>query len=108
MQSDNDPAEEFVLMGSYSIVDARKLLSAFDSAELEYRAEFNDGVSNINPVLAEGGGSFGQAAQVTVSVAAPQKEQADRIHTDLFGDCLPNYDSTFFDNPENVADEQGG
>ena len=23
-------------------------------------------------------------------------ELADRIHTDLFGDCLPNYESTFF------------
>jgi hypothetical protein len=107
MESDIDPAEEFLLMGTYSIVDARKLLSGLDSAEIEYRVEFNDGVANIGPLQAESGGAFGQAAQATVSVAAAQKQQADRIHTDLFGDCLPNYDSTFFDNPDNVSDEQG-
>jgi hypothetical protein len=107
MQSDIDPAEGFLLMGSYSIGDARKLLSAFDSAEIEYRVEFNDGVANIGPLQAEGGGAFGQAAQATVSVAAAHKPRADLVHTDLFGDCLPNYDSTFFDNPDNVSDEQG-
>jgi hypothetical protein len=107
MPSDIDPAEEFLLMGSYSILDARKLLSALDSAEIEYRVEFNDGVANIGPLQAESGGAFGQAAQAMVWVAPAQKQQADLIHTDIFGDCLPNYDSTFFDNPDNVSDEQG-
>ncbi len=106
MEPDADPTEEFVPMGTYGIMDARKLLAAFDSGGIEYRVEFNDGAADIGPIQAKGGGTFGQAAQATVSVAAAQKERADRIHTDLFGDCLPNYDSTFFDNPDNVADEQ--
>lgn len=106
MPSDIDPVEEFVPMGTYLLMDARKLLAAFESGGIEHRAEFYDGIANINPAAAGEGGAFGQNAQVIVRVAETQKQEADRIHADLFGNCLPNYDSTFFDDPDNVSDEQ--
>jgi hypothetical protein len=100
MNLDADSPDEFVLMGAYSIVDARKLLTAFEERGVDHRAEFRDGAADINPVMSYLGGAFGQAAQATVRVAPEHKELADRIHADLFGDCLPNYDASFFKDPE--------
>ena len=96
MNHDTDQSDEFLLMGTYSIVDARKLLTALESQGVDHRVEFRDGAADIVPALSYFGGAFGQAAQATVRVAPDHKELADRIHTDLFGDCLPNYESTFF------------
>ncbi len=100
MNLDADPSDEFVLMGTYSIVDARKLLTAFEEHGVDHRAEFRDGAADISPAMSYFGGAFGQAAQATVRVAPDHKELADRIHADLFGDCLPNYDATFFADSE--------
>ncbi|MEY2578842.1 MAG: hypothetical protein QOI49_1666, partial [Verrucomicrobiota bacterium] len=36
----------------------------------------------------------------TVHVAPAQKDLVDQIHADLFGDCLPNYESTFFSDSD--------
>lgn len=100
MNPDADPTDEFVLMGTYSIVDARRLLTAFEECGVDHRVGFRDGAADINPIMSSLGGAFGQAAQATVRVAPDHKERADRIHADLFGDCLPNYDASFFKDSE--------
>jgi hypothetical protein len=108
MNSDADPSDEFVLMGTYSIVDARKLLTAFEEQGADRRADFRHGAADIDPVMSCLGGAFGQAAQATVRVAPDQKELAARIHTDLFGDCLPNYDATFFSDSDTTQGDPSG
>jgi len=104
MNHEADESDEFLLMGTYSIVDARKLLTALESHGVDHRAEFRDGAADIVPALSYFGGAFGQAAQATVHVAPAQKELADQIHADLFGDCLPNYESTFFSDSDATKD----
>jgi len=90
------PADEFFELGTYSVVDLERLLAALDAAQVDYRVELRDGVSEITPFAASMGGAFGQSAQGTVRIAPDAKEKVRKIHTDLFGDCLPNYDSEFF------------
>ena len=102
MERETQSSDEFLLLGTYSIVDARRLLTAFEAGKVDYRVEFRDGSADINPIAASAGGAFGQAAQATVSIAPGDKEKADRIHTDVFGDCLPNYDATFFKDASNI------
>lgn len=106
MNQETDESDEFLLMGTYSIVDARRLLTALESQSVDHRVELRDGAADIVPALSYFGGAFGQAAQATVRMAPEHKELADRIHADLFGDCLPNYDATFFsDDTPKVPDE---
>ena len=106
MDADNSPPDDFLLMSTYSVSDGRRLLEALEASSVEFEVEFHDGASDITPFQSYTGGRFGQAAQVTIRVAPAEKEKADRIHADLFGDCLPNYESSFFSesNPAN-ADE---
>jgi len=105
MNDDTDAAGEFLLMGTYSIVDARKLLTAFENQGVNHSVELRDGVADIVPALSYFGGTFGQGAQATVRVAPDHKELADRIHADLFGDCLPNYNASFFSDPDVTPDQ---
>ncbi|MEY2512151.1 MAG: hypothetical protein QOE26_2914 [Verrucomicrobiota bacterium] len=100
MNHEADESDEFLLMGTYSIVDARKLLTALEIQGVDHRVEFRDGAADIVPALSYFGGAFGQAAQATVHVAPAQKDLVDQIHADLFGDCLPNYESTFFSDSD--------
>jgi hypothetical protein len=104
MNHEADESDEFLLMGTYSIVDARKLLTALESQGVDHRVEFRDGAADIVPALSYFGGAFGQAAQATVRVAPAQKDLVDQIHADLFGDCLPNYESSFFSNSDATKD----
>lgn len=104
MNHEADESDEFLLMGTYSIVDARKLLTALESHDIDHRVEFRDGAADIAPALSFVGGAFGQAAQATVRVAPDQRELADQIHADLFGDCLPNYESTFFSDSDTAKE----
>ena len=102
--SDQNAPNEFLLMGTYSIVDARKLLAAFEAQGVNHAVELRDGAADIVPALSYFGGTFGQSAQATVRVASDHKELADRIHADLFGDCLPNYDASFFTDHDVTPD----
>ena len=101
---DTEASDEFLLMGTYSIVDARRLLTAFENQGVNHRVELRDGAADIVPALSFLGGAFGQAAQATIRVAPDHKELADRIHADLFGDCLPNYEATFFSDSDATED----
>ncbi|HEV2965528.1 MAG TPA: hypothetical protein VGW97_01350 [Chthoniobacterales bacterium] len=89
-------SDDFLVLGNYSIVDAERLLRAFSNAKIEYQLELDDGSARIDPVSSALGGKFGQAAQATIKVAPLSKDAAEKIHFDLFGDCLPNYESAFF------------
>ena len=96
MSAADDQSDEFLLMGTYSIVDAKRLLAGLEAAQVNFRAGFKDGVSDIVPALSYFGGSFGQAAQATIRIAPEHKALAEQVHMELFGDCLPNYDASFF------------
>jgi hypothetical protein len=108
MESESQPADEFLELGTYSIVELEQLLPALDAAEIEYRVELRDGISEITPFAAGMGGAFGQGARGTVRIAPRETETVRRIHMDLFGDCLPNYHSEFFrEHGYSRADENG-
>ena len=95
-------SDEFLVLGTYSIVDAERLLRAFSNANIQYHVELDDGSTRIDPVSSALGGKFGQAAQAKIKIAPTSKDAAEKIHADLFGDCLPNYEATFF--KKNQAD----
>ena len=99
------PEEGFEFIGYFSPSDAAKLFSAFERAGIDYRADFFDGVDSITPTLAYRGGSFGQNAQILIQAAHNRLEEVARIHTELFGDSLPNYDSTFFAQDDTRASD---
>ena len=96
MERPQQPSEEFLPLGIYSIMDAERLLPAFDKANVQYAVELDDGSTRIDPVSSALGGKFGQAAQAIIKVAPTSKEVAEKVHSDVFGDCLPNYEATFF------------
>jgi len=89
-------SDEFLVLGSYSILDAERLLRAFEQANVKYEVELDDGSTRIDPISSALGGKFGQAAQATIRVALSSKEVAEKVHADVFGDCLPNLEATFF------------
>jgi hypothetical protein len=89
-------SDDFLVLGSYSVLDAERLLRAFDKANVQYEVELDDGSTKIDPISSALGGKFGQAAQATIRVAQSSKDVAEKVHADVFGDCLPNYEATFF------------
>jgi hypothetical protein len=98
----NTDDSNFEYLGYYSPPDAAKLFTAFEAANIDFRVECFDGTSAIGSIAASHGGGFGQAAQVLIRIDAEQRENVNRIHSKLFGDCLPNYDSAFFREQRNL------
>ena len=99
-------------LGYYSPADAAKLFEAFEAAGVDFAADVADATGAISPVVSFVGGTFGQAVQVLISIDPARREDVDRIHKDLFGDCLPNYDSSFFKeqqklDPDDQASKEG-
>ena len=89
MKSDEPEQTKFVWLGRYSPHEASKLLKRFEQVGIAFRAQ---------PLRAGYGGSNGP----TVSVDPTRGPEVDEIHRDLFGDGLPNYDSSFFREHRNV------
>lgn len=77
-------------------------LDAFEAADIDYGADLADSTGAISPAYSIVGGTCGAAAQVLVSIDPARREDVDRIHEELFGDCLPNYDSSFFKEQRNL------
>ena len=92
----NQDRRDLEELGYYSPADAAKLFEAFAAAGIDFAADVADATGAISPVLSFLGGTFGQAVQVLIRIDPGRREDVDRIHKDLFGDCLPNYDSSFF------------
>jgi hypothetical protein len=82
---------EFVTLGSFSPRDAEKLLERFEEAAISFR--LRERKPDPQP---------GPTAGVDISVESARAADAARIHAELFGDGLPNYESSFFRDHHNV------
>ena len=91
------PAEEgFEYIGYYTPSDAEKLIDAFTQAGIEYRADVIDHTADPATPLGHFGGTFSAAVQILLRGSVDRREEIRQIHAKLFGDCLPNFDSSFF------------
>ena len=93
MKSDDSEEQALVLLGRYSPHEASKLLERFERAGITFRAQ---------PLRAGYGGSNGPTVSLDISIDPARSREADAIHRELFGDGLPNYDSSFFRDGRNV------
>jgi len=91
MKSDEPDQIDFVLLGTYAPREAAKLLARFEEAGIPFRTQ----PKKPNP-------EPGPTAAIYISVDAARGKEAAEIHRDLFGDGLPNYDSSFFRDHDNV------
>jgi hypothetical protein len=95
--SQDTPAEEgFEYIGYYAPPDAEKLIEAFTQAGIEYRADVIDRTADAVTPLGHFGGTFSRSVEILISGSVDRREQIHEIHARLFGDCLPNFDSSFF------------
>ena len=93
MKAEDSQEGELALLGRYSPREASKLLARLEQANIEFRA---------HPLRAGYGGSNGPTASIDISVDPARSAEVDQIHRDLFGDSLPNYESSFFHGRRNV------
>jgi hypothetical protein len=90
------PAEGFDYLGYYSPSDAEKLIQAFDRANIVYRVEIIDHTADAATPLGHCGGLYSASTQVLLSASTARRDEIQHIHESIFGDCLPNFDSSFF------------
>lgn len=90
-QSEEQQEPDFVWLGRYYPPEASKLLEQLDLAGIEFLAipVTNRGVSRPESVI-------------EISVDPNRSDEVRQIHSDLFGDGLPNYDSSFFRDGHNM------
>ncbi|HEX4631850.1 MAG TPA: hypothetical protein VH188_12895 [Chthoniobacterales bacterium] len=93
MNSGDSHEQALTHLGTYSPHEAAKLLERFECAGIVFRAQ---------PRRAGWGGSNGPTVVMDISVDPARASEVDQIHQDLFGDSLPNYDSSFFHQRRNV------
>ena len=91
MKSDEAKQTDFVPLGSYSPREAAKLLERFKQAGIWFRAQPRSPLPQPGPT-----------ASLDISVDSARSNEVAQIHRDLFGDGLPNYDSSFFREHRNV------
>jgi hypothetical protein len=91
MKSDKPEQIDFVMLGTYAPREAVKLLPRFKTAGIPFRTQ----PKNPNPEPAP-------TAAIYIGVDASRGTEVAEIHRDLFGDGLPNYDSSFFRERHNV------
>ena len=89
MQPEQPTEDGFVPLGSYSPREASKLLERLEQSGIAFRAQRQTT-------------SYYLISEILVSVDPERSIDADEIHRDLFGDGLPNYDSSFFRKQDNV------
>jgi hypothetical protein len=99
MPPDPLPERDFEPLGWYSPGDARRFLEALESAGIEFHTEVTGGAINVL-VAADPG--------LMISVDAARRDEAVAVHTSLFGDALPNYESGWFQEhpPANEGEPQ--
>ena len=83
MKSDKPEQTEFVLLGTYAPREAVKLLARFKAAGIPFRMQPRKPSPQPGPT-----------AGIYISVDAARGTEVAEIHRDLFGDGLPNYDSS--------------
>lgn len=93
----NDLPEGFDFLGWYSPPEAKRLMDALDSAQIEMWAHFDDGMSSPQAGLIS---HYGTAAQVLLAVQSDRRSAAVDLHIRLFGDGLPLF------SDESMAEEE--
>ena len=97
MSSQETPAnDDLEYIGYYSPSDAEKLIEAFTREDIRYRAEVVDRTGNELTALGHLAGLYSGSTQILLSGSIARRQEIQRIHESLFGDCLPNFDSSFF------------
>ena len=85
MPSNEADGIEFTLLGSYLPQDAQKLLERLDRKGIAFRTRPTMPFPQPGP-----------STTLVISVDPARSNEANEILRDLFGDNLPNYDSSFF------------
>lgn len=78
--------EGYEILGWYQPEEAYKLLKRFDDEGVYAQIEKSTGNDNAEAVWADLGRGFGLASQILISIQSTCREEALRIHRDLFGD----------------------
>jgi hypothetical protein len=91
MKSDETQAADFVLFGSHAPRYAAKLLERFEQAGIVFRTRARHALPEPGPT-----------AVIDISVDSARASEVTQIHRDLFGDGLPNYESSSFRDRRNV------
>lgn len=96
MNVPNDPLEPeeptgdgFFFLGGYSPHEASKLFDRFTQSGIAFRARRKTM-------------GYDLTSAILVSVESARARDAAEIHRDLFGDALPDYNSSFFRDDRNV------
>ena len=91
MKSDELKRDDFVLLGSYPPREAAKLLERFHQAGIAFRTQPRRPPPEPAPTVV-----------IDISVPSTRASEVRQIHRDLFGDGLPNYQSSFFREDRNA------
>jgi hypothetical protein len=92
MTSEKPTEENLVLLGTYSPREASKLVQRFQDAGITFTAT----------PRGPGYESAGPTITLQIRVDPARSAEVAQIHRELFGDGLPNYDSSFFRDQHNV------
>ena len=76
--------ERFVSVGGFRPHDAKKMLARLAEAKIDFRAEFDDGISPGSI-----GSSEGTKAYINIFVEREKTAAAKQIEADLFGEFSP-------------------
>jgi hypothetical protein len=85
MASNEAYETEFTMLGSYLAQDDQKLLERLDQAGIPFRTRPKMPFPQLGPPIT-----------LVISVDSARSSEANQILRDLFGDNLPNYDSSSF------------
>ena len=91
MKSDESEQPDLVLLGSYPPREAAKLLERFHRARIAFRTQPRRPPPEP-----------GATVVIDISVDSTRGSEVAQIHRDLFGDGLPNYQSSFFREHRNL------
>jgi hypothetical protein len=93
MESDRPAEDGFLVLGTYSPHEAKKLLACFERDGIAFRAQPQKS-------------GYYLSTEIVVRVEPQRAGDAAKIHRELFGDALPNYDSSFFREHRNVEGDK--
>ena len=85
MKTGGPQQSDFVLLGSYPPDEAKKLLARFEQTGIAFRTRPRSPFPQPGP-----------SVTMDISVDAARTNDVAQIQRELFGDGLPNYDSSFF------------
>jgi hypothetical protein len=91
MKSDEPQQNDFLLLGNYPPEEAKKLLKRLEEAQIAFRTRPRSPFPQPGPPVT-----------MDISVDSARSSEVAEIQRDLFGDGLPNYDSSFFRDDRNV------